>query len=150
MGLTRERIKGKDLAKCGVATHFVPTDKLESLRKVIIEKVNEDTELPHLQEIVKEFSEIVYNPEEFSFPKYDEIKRTFLVDSLEELMNRLSSLIENGSTEEMEWAKKCINEINSASPISLVVTLEQIKRGMHIKTLEEALNLEAQLIAAYV
>ena len=148
MGLTGDRLKGKQLAQCGVATHFVSQEKFEKLRNTLIEKVNEESDLTHLQEIVRDFAELEYTPEQFDFPKYEEIKRTFVIDSLEELFSRLQNLADNGSEEESKWANKALNSMNSASPISLVVTYEQIKRGIKIKSLEEAFNLEAQLIAA--
>jgi 3-hydroxyisobutyryl-CoA hydrolase len=148
MGLTGDRLKGKDITKCGLATHFVSHNKLEQLRNVLLEKVNEDTELEHLQGIVSEFADLEYNPENFDFPKYEEVKRTFMIDSLEELFGRLQNLAENGSQEEVAWASNALNYMNNASPISLVVTYEQIKRGIKINSLEEAFNLEAQLIAA--
>lgn len=148
MGLTGDRLKGKDITKCGLATHFVAQDKLEKLRNVLLEKVNEDTELEHLQGIVNEFADLEYNPEHFDFPKYEEIKRTFVIDSLDELFGRLQNLADNGSQEEAAWASNALSYMNKASPISLVVTFEQIKRGIKIKSLEEAFNLEAQLIAA--
>jgi 3-hydroxyisobutyryl-CoA hydrolase len=148
MGLTGDRLKGKEITQCGLATHFVTQEKLDKLRNVLIEKVNEESDVEFLKELVREFSELEYNPENFDFPKYEEIKRNFMIDSLDELFGRLQNLSDNGSQEESKWATNALNAMNYASPISLVVTYEQIKRGIKIKSLEEAFNLEAQLIAA--
>jgi enoyl-CoA hydratase/carnithine racemase len=148
MGLTGDKIKGKDLAKCGVATNFVSNDKLDKLKEAIIEKSKEDVNLQQIQELVNEYSEIVYSPNDFGFPKSDEISRTFIPDDLNEVFVRLQRLAENGSEAEMAWATKTINSLNSFSPLSLVVTFEQIKRGIKIKTLEEAYNIEAQMVSA--
>lgn len=148
MGLTGDRLKGKQLTQCGLATHFVSQDKIEKLRNTLIEKVNDDSDVAHLQEIVRDFADLEYTPEQFDFPKYEEIKRTFMIDSLDELFGRLQNLADNGSEEESKWASNALNSMNNSSPISLVVTYEQIKRGIKIKSLEEAFNLEAQLIAA--
>lgn len=149
MALTGEKIKGKDLAKCGVATHFVSSERLENLKSTIIEKSKEDVSLQKLQDIVSEFSEVIYSPKDFWFPKGDEIKRTFIPDDLNEVFTRLQRLIENGSEGEQAWAQNTLNALNSFSPLSLVVTFEQIKKGIKIKSLEEAYNIEAQMISAY-
>ena len=148
MGLTGEKIKGKDLAKCGIATNFVTNDKMDKLKETIIEKAKDDITLQQVQDIVNEFSDIVYTPKDFSFPKSDEISRTFIPDDLNEIFVRLQRLVENGSEGEQTWATNTINTLNSFSPLSLVVTFEQIKRGINIKSLEEAYNVEAQMVSA--
>jgi|LauGreDrversion4_2_1035121.scaffolds.fasta_scaffold378708_1 3-hydroxyisobutyryl-CoA hydrolase len=148
MALTGEKVKGRDLAKCGLATNFVRSDKMESLKSTIIEKSNEDISLEKLQEIVNEYSDIIYTPENFSFPKSDEISRTFVLDDINEVFTRLHRLIENGSEGEQAWANKTLATLNSLSPFSLVVTFEQIKKGTKIQSLEEAFNIEAQMVSA--
>jgi len=150
MGLTGEKIKGRDIAKCGVATHFVPQEKMEKLKTAIIEKSGEDATLKHVQSIVQEFAEITYNPEHFSFPRSDDIQRTFLVDNIDALLDRLHNTIENGSEDEKGWASNVLKIIEKSSPISIVVAFEQIKRGIAMKTVDESYNLEAQLCAAFV
>ncbi len=148
MGLTGEKLKGRDLAKCGLATNFVRSEKLDVLKSIIIEKSNENISLEKLQEIVDEFSEVIYSPENFSFPKGDEISRTFVPDDLNEIFSRLQRLEENGSEGEQAWAKKTLDTLNSFSPLSLFVTFEQIKKGIKIHSIEEAYNIEAQMVAA--
>jgi enoyl-CoA hydratase/carnithine racemase len=148
MGLIGEKIKGVDLAKCGIATHFVPQQKIETLKKALIDNTNEDINLSKLLNIVKEFSDVTYNPNEFYFPKLDEIKKIFQLDSLDDVFKRLNILKENGSEDEKNWANGVLKTLNKSSPISLLVAFEQIKRGSKIKSMEEAYNLEAQLAAA--
>lgn len=149
MALTGEKIKGKDMAKCGIATNFVKSEKLEVLKSILIEKSNEDISLEGLKELVNEFSDIVYSPQNFYFPKKDEISRTFMVDDLDQIFKRLHHLTQDGSEGEMLWATNTIKLLNNLSPLSLTVTFEQIKRGIEIGSLEEAFNLEAQMISAY-
>lgn len=40
LGLTGQRLKATELLQWGVATHFVPTEKLEHMRQDIIKNVN--------------------------------------------------------------------------------------------------------------
>ena len=148
LGLTGEKLKGKDLALSGVATHFVPNSKLEQMKQAIIDNTKEDTDLNKLDEIISPFTEIKYSDENFSFPHSEDIKKTFLVDSLPEIIKRLNTLIETGSEGEGKWAQKQLDTLNKISPISALVVVEQIKRGLELKSLEEAFNLEAQLVAS--
>jgi len=136
------------LAYSGIATHYVPKEKFEILKKEIIEKSNRDTNLQNLREIVQAYSEVTFSPENYTFPNIDEIHRTFSIDSMEELHNRLSLMLENGSDSEKLWTKKILNTLNKASQISQAIVLEQIKRGINLKSIEDAYNLEAQLVAA--
>ena len=41
LGLTGFRLKGKEVAQWGIATHFVPKEKMQSLKDEIIQKVND-------------------------------------------------------------------------------------------------------------
>mmetsp|Transcript_5596 Transcript_5596/g.9620 ORF Transcript_5596/g.9620 Transcript_5596/m.9620 type:complete len:179 (-) Transcript_5596:545-1081(-) len=40
LGLTGQRIKSRDLVNWGVATHFVPSDKLEPMREEMVKQVD--------------------------------------------------------------------------------------------------------------
>jgi hypothetical protein len=53
MGLTGEKLKGEQLVKCGVATHYVKQDKFDKLKSVLIEKVQPDHKLEDIANIVK-------------------------------------------------------------------------------------------------
>jgi len=147
LGLTGDKIKGKDLAFCGVATHYVPKQNFENLKKDIIQSVNEDTDLEKLKDIVKIHAEVIYSEDKFSFPNIEEIHRIFAIDSMENLHKRLLNIFENGSDTERLWAKNVMGVLSRASQISQAVVLEQIKRGMKFTSIEEAYNLEAQLVA---
>lgn len=65
-----------------------------------------------------------------------------------DIHNRLETLVENGSDSEKLWGKKILKILNKASQISQAIVLEQIKRGIKLTNIEEAYNLEAQLVSA--
>jgi len=150
VGLTGERIKGKDLARCGFATHFVPAHKMEGLKAALIEKINENSNLGSVDEICRSFSDYVYKPDDFYFNREDEIKRVFQFDSLDDIMDRLRDLQEIGSELEKSWASLILANFAKFSPISLHVTFESLKRGTQLKSIEEAFNIEAQLIGVFM
>ena len=136
------------MAYSGIATHYVPKDKFDNLKKDIIEKSNDQTNLENLREIVQSYSEVNYSAENYTFPNMHEIHRTFQIDTMEDLHNRLSVMLENGSDSEKLWAVKVLKTLNRASQISQAVVLEQIKCGIKLQNIEDAFNLEAQLVAA--
>ncbi len=154
MGLTGDRVKGKDLAKCGLATHFVTGDKFETLKNELINSANDNTDLESCLDIVNKYSDTVYDSEKFDFPNYEQIKKSFnfegddSVKDLEYIMAKLEQLSLNGSENEKKWATKILGSLKRASPLSLVVTMEQLKRGLDVNSLEDAYNLEAQMVAA--
>jgi 3-hydroxyisobutyryl-CoA hydrolase len=147
MGLTGEKLKGEQLVKCGVATHYVKQDKFDKLKSVLIEKVQPEHKLEDIANIVKENSDAVYSAEQFEFPHQNEVQKVFELDSLEDIHKRLDDLVKNGSDGEKEWANNILLNFNKFSAISLVVTLEQIKRGKELKSVEEAYNMEAQMVS---
>jgi len=145
-GLTGERIKGVDLAKCGVATHFVPSERIQEMKDELITCGEEMVSKEKISKVIEKYSEHVYSPETFYFANEEEIVKIFKLDSLTEIYGRL---VELASKDENSWASKAIKQINSGSPISLCVVLEQLKRGIRMKTLEDALDLESQMVASY-
>lgn len=44
LGVTGRRVIGKDLVKCGLATHFVEHKNIESLKKDLLANLNHKTE----------------------------------------------------------------------------------------------------------
>ncbi len=145
-GLTGERLKGKDLVKCGLATHFVTQDKLDQLKQKILESVDENTNIQKMNQLCCSYSEVIFKEKEFSLNKLDEIMKVFQLDSLSNVFSRLNEIVEKGEDENKNWAANIIKNLNAYSPTSLVLHFEQMKRGLKIKSLEEAYEIELQLI----
>lgn len=151
LALTGDRLKGLDLVKSGIATHYVPSENLEELKKTLVEKANHYMELPEINSIINSFAELNNDKVDPEFTKEDEINRIFDLElELDEIFDKLELWKENGSETESTWATKVLDSLNKASPISLLVTLEQMKRGAKFKSIEEAFNLEAQIVAGYI
>ena len=145
-GLTGERLKGKELVKCGLATHYVTLDKFDLLKKKIIEITDENINYLKINQLCNSYSEIVYKDNDFSVNNLEEIKNVFQHDNLHNIFSRLTDLVEKGNEDNKKWAAAILKNLNSYSPISMILHFEQMKRGMKIKTLEEAFELELKLI----
>jgi len=72
--------------------------------------------------------------------------KVFQLDSLSNVFSRLNEIVEKGEDENKNWAANIIKNLNAYSPTSLVLHFEQMKRGLKIKSLEEAYEIELQLI----
>jgi enoyl-CoA hydratase/carnithine racemase len=147
MGLTGEKLKGEELVKCGVATHYVKQENLDKLRGYLKEKVNSEMTVDDISNIVKELSDMTYNSEKFEFPNYNLIQKVFDGSTLEDIFSKLQNLVIYGDENEKIWSKKVLDTLNKMSPISMAVALEQVKRGLELKSIEEAFNIEAQLVS---
>ena len=122
LGITGQRVKAKDLVTWGIATHYVPTAKLDDLVNSITASVTEKTSDKEIMEIVNSHSELTagHTPE---IPNHAEIRDIFQMDSATEIMKRLDS----STTPFAEQTRKMLTKM---SPLSVAVVFEQIKRGV--------------------
>lgn len=52
LGLTGHRLKAKDLVKWGVATHFVPADKIDLMKEDLVKRVTHDSSDKYIESII--------------------------------------------------------------------------------------------------
>ena len=147
--MTGERIKGKELVKCGLATHFVSSNKIDSLKNALIEISDDNVDYQKLHQICNNYADLVYDAKEFYFPNMGEINKIFLHDNLIDCIKRIKTLSIEGNEENKKWANNILKILSSYSPISLLLHFEQIKKGIKITTLNEAYDLELKLIYKY-
>ena len=104
MGLTGEKLKGIELVKCGVATHYVKQENFDKLKETIIQNLNEEMSSSDILNLIKQVADQTYDVEQFEFPNYNEIQNTFSIDNLEEIFKKLEIMSTDGSEEEQKWA----------------------------------------------
>lgn len=138
-GLTGQRLSGRDLFKAGIATHFVPSDKIGNLEDEILR-----IERPDLLKIDRVLVKYQQQWE-------DDFRKEF---SLKPHIGRINSIFgQAGSVEEIieglqkdnsEWAKKHLEILAKMSPTSLKLTFEQLRRAKDM-TLPECLKMEYRM-----
>lgn len=136
LGLTGFRLKGRDVQKAGVATHFVESSSLEELENELVQCKNTadiDKTLNKFASLAKDSSEFVLQPH------LKQIEKAFGGETVEEIALRLH---DDGS----EWAMSTLKLISKMSPTSLKVTLRQLQLGKTM-TLRECLQMEFRLAA---
>jgi enoyl-CoA hydratase len=132
LGLTGERIGAADMIHCGLATHFVTSERLPALVERLCDRgVSNSLEsigggqagaagqavLPSLQEA---------------------IDRCFSAGSVEEILARLDD-------EQGEWARGTAKTIRRKSPTSLKVTFRQLRLGRRLTDFAAAMTMEYRI-----
>ncbi|RWR93525.1 3-hydroxyisobutyryl-CoA hydrolase-like protein 5 [Cinnamomum micranthum f. kanehirae] len=84
LALTGARLNGKEMVAAGLATHFVPSEKLAELEKRLI-SLNSGNEIA-VKSVIEEFSLDVKPDEESILNKQSTINKCFDKDSVEEII----------------------------------------------------------------
>ncbi|KAL9848478.1 3-hydroxyisobutyryl-CoA hydrolase, mitochondrial isoform 1-T1 [Geothlypis trichas] len=141
LGLTGCRLKGRDVLRAGIATHFVESEKLPALEKDLIalkspskEKIADLLNSYHMKCTIDQ-------EKEFALDEHmDKINSLFSANSMEEIVKKLK---QDGSP----FAMKQLETINKMSPTSLKLTLRQLREGASM-SLQEVLRMEYRLSQA--
>ncbi|KAI9291008.1 ClpP/crotonase [Neoconidiobolus thromboides FSU 785] len=138
LGLTGHRLTGRDVFIAGIATHYVPSERIPILEERLNELDSSDLDVVNLaiEDFVAEYDDDV----NFSLEPYiNSINRCFKPSSIKEIIKELEN-----EKEHVEWAKKTIQILKDSSPTSLIVTREQLREGKELG-FAQAFNLEYHL-----
>lgn len=138
MGLTGIKVKGYDLKKVGLATHFVESHKMTELENMLIKcKDHRDVETA----LDKFSSDFETNPSELDgiLPR---IKKCFNGATVEAIFDRLQC---DGT----DWAIKTLNILKKNSPISLKVTHLSLTTARNL-SMRDCLKMEMIICVNFV
>jgi enoyl-CoA hydratase len=133
LALTGTRIGAADAIHCGLADHFVRSDRLSELAKALVE-----ADYGEVKAIVKSFAS-----DSGSAPlaaKAAAVDAMFLHDTVEECL-------ETARFSGDDWSIKVASEIEAKSPTSLKVTLAALRHARTLGSLEDCLNMEFRIIS---
>ncbi|KAJ8911962.1 hypothetical protein NQ315_012773 [Exocentrus adspersus] len=132
LALTGYRLKGIDLLKAGIATHYCESNQLKDLEEALLNSSNEED----IKIILAKFNKT--DKSEFSLKSVlEKIDNCFSANTVEEILERLER---DGST----WAEGTINLLKKMSPTSLKVTFKELQLGQKLN-LQECLQMEYRL-----
>ncbi|NWV64167.1 HIBCH protein, partial [Malurus elegans] len=141
LALTGCRLKGRDVLKAGIATHFVESEKLPALEKDLIalkspskEKIADVLNSYHMKCTLDQEKEFVLDEH------MDKINSIFSANSMEEIVKKLK---QDGSP----FAMRQLETLNKMSPTSLKLTLRQLREGASM-SLQDVLKMEYRLSQA--
>ncbi|KAI4484030.1 hypothetical protein M0804_007486 [Polistes exclamans] len=117
LGVTGYELTGPDIFHSGIATHYVPSEKLEDLKYKLLK-----SDGSNIEEIINKYH-VNTSRNNFSLnPFIDIIENCFSAPTVEEILERLKK-------DDSEWSKRIIGMINTASPTSLKLALLIIQKG---------------------
>lgn len=138
MGLTGARVRGFDMKKVGLATHYIESHKLNEVEKQL-------KSCKHKSEVENVLNKYASDPSssvtelDSIMPKINECFGGVTVEEIYENLQR------DGS----DWAKSTLKTLNKMSPTSLKVAQRSISLGKNM-TLRECLRLENRLVINYI
>ncbi|XP_030614639.1 3-hydroxyisobutyryl-CoA hydrolase, mitochondrial [Archocentrus centrarchus] len=141
LALTGFRLKGRDVQRAGVATHFVESKKIPDLEKELM-----DLKLPSAEDVSRVLDSYQNQSsldaeKPFILKKHlSDIDRLFSSSSVEGIMKNLK-------TDGSEFAKKQAETLSKMSPTSLKITFKQLQVGASL-TLQDVLVMEYRLSQA--
>lgn len=116
LGLTSNSIKGKDVVRAGVATHYIPSSKIEEFVRTVQTELD-NTECPSARSVIDEVIAKFSEPVEGDFPNVDIIREAF--DDKNPV-----SIVHNLRSEGSEFSSKAFRAIKSNSPLSMRIIHE--------------------------
>uniref|UniRef100_A0A7N0UHU4 3-hydroxyisobutyryl-CoA hydrolase n=1 Tax=Kalanchoe fedtschenkoi TaxID=63787 RepID=A0A7N0UHU4_KALFE len=124
LGLTGARLDGPEMLACGLATHYVPSQKLSLLEEELVKSDSSDAAIT--SEIINKYSDQPRVKQKSAYLRLETIDKCFSRRTVEEIVSAV----------ELEAAIKADDFINTtlqsfkkASPTSLKITLRSIRRG---------------------
>lgn len=142
VALTGLRIKPEDLVYSGIATHYVPFDKLPDLESTLVEATTSDTSVHQAVADVLDSFHVNVSIDDCHFVRHKEIiEKSFEGDSMEEIFATLAS-------GEDDFSISTLKTLQRMSPTGLKVTLEGLKRGAATADLAEDLKMEYRMMTS--
>ncbi|XP_051563917.1 3-hydroxyisobutyryl-CoA hydrolase, mitochondrial [Myxocyprinus asiaticus] len=141
LALTGFRLKGRDVQRVGVATHFVQSEKIASLEKDLVDL--KSPSISDVAQLLDSYQEQCSQDAEKPFvlqQHIETIDRLFSAASVEEILENLKK---DGSA----FAQKQAEILAKMSPTSLKLTFRQIQEGARM-SLQEVLVMEYRLSQA--
>nr|XP_009762133.1 PREDICTED: 3-hydroxyisobutyryl-CoA hydrolase-like protein 5 isoform X1 [Nicotiana sylvestris]XP_016506692.1 PREDICTED: 3-hydroxyisobutyryl-CoA hydrolase-like protein 5 isoform X1 [Nicotiana tabacum] len=139
LGLTGAKLKGKEIVAAGLATHFVPFDKLVCLEKSLLSLTTGEEKA--IRSAIQEFSTEVEIDERSILNKLSIINECFSKDSMEDIMKSLEVEARKVGN---DWIVAVLGSLKRSSPTGLKITLRSIREGRKL-TLSECLKQEFRL-----
>lgn len=136
LALTGARLKGADVAACGVATHYLPSELLPALAKQLQAADFSIDAHAMLGEILRSITHKIPAP---SYGAHLEtINRCFGKNTAEEI----AACLEKDSS---DWAKTEAATLRSKSPETVKVSLRQLREGARLESFEDNMRMEFRI-----
>ncbi|KAF8925618.1 hypothetical protein BGZ58_000644 [Dissophora ornata] len=141
LGLVGSRLKGIDTVFAGIATHYVPSERLASLEDRLSELETDNHDVINMA--IEDFVSEPLHDHKYALSDHREaIDRCFRYDTIEEIVAALEK-------EDTPFANDTLKTLRSMSPTSLKVTLQQIREGGNLG-IADCFRMEHQLARQFL
>lgn len=138
MGLTGYRVKGYDMKKVKLASHFIESSRLDAAEKALVE-CKTHAEVASVLDKFESIPKSTATDLDEIIPK---VEKCFGAPTVEEIYKNLQ---QDGS----DWAKGTIKTLNRMSPTSLKVTHRAINLGRNL-SVRDCLRMEVRLVYHHI
>jgi enoyl-CoA hydratase len=129
LALTGARLKGKDVLAAGIATHFVASENLPELKARVLAGEALDT-------LLADYAEAPQTP---AYAEHlDIINHCFLRPTITDICLVLKMTDD-------DWATAQADILKTRSPLSMAVSLEQLRRGAQMSSFEDIMRMEYRI-----
>lgn len=128
LALTGENVFGWDTYFSGIATHYVPSNRLESLQSKLSNTVlpeNIDDQYQIINNIIEEFVENEI-PGNYQFKYKDHLST---INKIFRLNTSIETIFKELEQENTDFARETLKKLKTKSPLSLKIGLEMLTRG---------------------
>lgn len=141
LALTGSRLKADDLIFSGLATHYVPSHKIDALIQDLIKSSNESEDQDFAKDVLSSYhdSSAINLEQCFLATNQCHIEEAFGdMQSVEEILEVLNA-------SETDFAKSTIEIMNKMSPTAMKVTLKSMIEGKRLNDMGECLKMEFRM-----
>ncbi|CAA7397702.1 unnamed protein product [Spirodela intermedia] len=139
LALTGARLSGNEMVSAGLATHFVPSEKLNELEEHLLNLNTGDED--KVRTTIEEFKVDVQPDEDSVLNKLSVINKCFAKETVEEI---ISSLEAEAGSEGNGWITPLLKGMKRSAPTGLKITLRSVREGRK-QTLAECMKKEFRL-----
>lgn len=141
LALTGARLNGADCLEAGIATHFVPSDRLEAMKAALVKASGQITDQAKAAAAIAPFcADPGPSPLRANRPA---IAQAFVGDRVEDI---ITGLRQAGTP----FAQSCLESLAGKSPQTLKVALRQMRLGALAKSFEEVMAMEYRIACRVV
>jgi 3-hydroxyisobutyryl-CoA hydrolase len=143
LALTGFRLKGRDVQRIGIATHFVDSSQLANLEQDLLSL--RSAKPSDIDNVLQSYHDKCTIDRETPFvlePHIDKINALFVGKTLEEIFDNLRR-------DDSDWSRAQLNILGKMSPTSMKVTFRQMVEGAHL-TLAQDLKMEYRLSQRFI
>ncbi|KAL1546561.1 3-hydroxyisobutyryl-CoA hydrolase 1 [Salvia divinorum] len=140
VGLTGTRLDGAEMLACGLATHFVQSERLPLLEEALAKADSSDPLV--LSTIIEEYSHAPNLKKNSSYHRLNVINKCFSRRTVEDIIAALERV---SAEKKDDWISSTIQSLKKASPMSLKISLRSIREG-RVQGIGECLVREFRMV----